>query len=107
MGKIFDVKESAVVRAQVMDEVQTAFPDAFVVGAGAFAVPVADGFAKIIVQVPKGPRGGDGWDPEIEAELFAQEQAEKAEKAKEREAKKQAKIAKDKAAREAKAKAQS
>lgn len=106
MGKIFDVKESAVIRAQVMEQVAEQFPDAFIVEAGAFAVPVEDGFAKVIVQVPKGPRGGEGWDPEAEAEMFAQEQAEKAEKAKEREAKKQAKIAKDKAAREAKAKAQ-
>lgn len=57
---------------------------------------------KYSVSVPKGPRGGDGWDAKAEAELYAEDLARKAEEAKVKADKKAKKIAKDKALREAK-----
>ena len=66
-----------------------------------------DEYIVITVSIPTGERGvdGDPYDLYGEAEMYRQKQAAKVEKAKEATAKKAAKIAKDKADREAKAKA--
>lgn len=110
MGKIFSIKDSAVIREQVLEQVKGIFGDTLLVEAGAIAVPVVgpdgeQGFAKIAVSVPKGERGGDGWDPEADADEFARHQAEQAEKRAVAAKRKAAKIAKDEAARKAKAEA--
>ena len=104
MGKIFEVKEATVVREQVLQDIINALgAEDIRVESGAIAYPVADGFAKITVTLPKGPRGGDGWEPLDEAEAFAQERQAMAEKKAEAARKKEAKIASNKAKREAKA----
>lgn len=105
MGKIFEVKEAVVVREQVLQDIISALgAEDIRVESGAIAFPVAGGFAKIAVTLPKGERGGNGWEPLEVAEAFAQERQAMADKKAETARKKEAKIAKDKAAREAKAK---
>lgn len=64
-----------------------------------------DEYVVITVKVPKGSREGDPYDAYEIAEDYKRKQTEKAEKAKEIAVKKAAKIARDKADREAKAKA--
>lgn len=110
MGKIFNVKDSAIVRAQVLEQVQEKFPGFILVEGGAIAVPVVGpdgeaGFAKVEVSVPKGERGGDGWNPQYDADEFARHVAEQAQKKADAEAKKAAKIAKDTKVRAEKAQA--
>lgn len=66
-----------------------------------------DEYIVLTISIPTGERGADGdpYDLYGEAEAYRQKQADKAVKAKEAAAKKAAKIARDKADREAKAKA--
>lgn len=64
-----------------------------------------DQFILITVTVPSGERGGEPYDGYSEAEAYAMTVANKEAKAKEAAAKKAEKIARDKAIREAKAKA--
>lgn len=64
-----------------------------------------DEYVVITVKVPQGSREGDPYDAYEIAEDYKRKQAEKAEKAKEAAAKKAAKVERDKADREAKAKA--
>ena len=109
MGVIFDVKESAIVREQVLAQVVEKFGENILVEGGAIAVPAIvngkAGFAKITVTVPKGERGGDGWNPQEDADAFQAHQAEQARKKAEAEVKKAAKIAKDTKVRADKAQA--
>lgn len=79
-------------------------------GSQEIAIPTlnADGedeYVVISVKVPSGSRDGDPYDAYAIAQDYERKQAEKAEKAKERAKAKAAKIARDTAAREAKAKA--
>lgn len=74
------------------------------------AFPCVDGegndkFVEITVKVPTGERGGDPYDGYGEAEAYAMNLANKAEKAKEAAAKKAEKVARDEATRKAKAEA--
>ena len=79
------------------------------VKSGTYSIPWAsgedEGYINITFSIPKGERGGDGYDGHTEAENYEHEMRVKAQKKAEAEAKKQAKAAKDKASREAKAKA--
>ncbi len=59
-------------------------------------------YSKISASVPKGPRDGDGWDAEADAEFYASEVIRKEAEAKITAEKKAKKIAKDTADREAK-----
>lgn len=111
MPTIFDVKESAVVREQVLAQVMEGFPVNILVEGGAIAVPVTlpdgkQGFAKITVTVPKGERGGAGWEPQEDADAFQAHLAEQAEKKAKAKAAKDAKIARDAKVRADKAQAQ-
>lgn len=74
---------------------------------GTYSIPWAsdedEGYINITFSIPKGERGGDGYDGHTEAENFLIEQRAKAQKKAEAEAKKKAKAEKDAAARKAKA----
>lgn len=78
------------------------------VKSGTFSIPWAsgedEGYINITFSIPKGERGGDGYDGHTEAENYELDMKVKAQKKAEMEAKKKAKVAKDKASREAKAK---
>ena len=80
------------------------------VGSNEIAIPVVDEegeeqYVVFKVQVPKGSADGTPYEPYSLAQEYAMHQAEKKEKAEEAERKKQAKIARDEAARKAKAEA--
>lgn len=66
---------------------------------GTLSIPWAreeeEGYINITFSIPKGERGGGGYDGHSEAENFKFEQAAKAEKAKEAKAKREAKAKKD------------
>lgn len=102
MGKIFEVKEAAAAKYEIMDKIEAMFEgDTVTVGSFKVAVPINGGWVQVAVSAPKGERGGTGWDPEAEAEAYAEDRAAAAAKKAEQEQRKQAKIAKDKAKREA------
>lgn len=106
MGKVFEVKEAAVAKQEIMDKIEAMFEgDTVAVGSFKVAVPVNGGWVQVAVSAPKGERGGTGWDPEAEAEAYQADREAAAAKKAEQEKRKQAKIAKDEAARAAKAKA--
>ena len=108
MSKVLAPKVSTALRDSVLAEVRALLsPTDLVLDVASGSIAVlreVDGEqigVKITVQIPKGERGGDGWDAEAEAALFAEDQAEKQAKAAERAEVKAKKIAKDKAKREA------
>lgn len=70
---------------------------------GAVAVKVGGEALKVEVSVPTGPKGGNGWDADAEADAYEIEVTEKAEKAAEKAEAKAKKIAADEAKRAAKA----
>ena len=77
------------------------------VGTGTLSLPVLDetgneAYVKIVISVPTGARGGNGWDGYEAEAAFRQDQADKAAKAAKTKAENEAKAARDKAAREAK-----
>ena len=106
MGKVFEVKEAAVAKQAIMEQIEELFGNDTILTVGSFkvAVPINGGWVQVAVSAPKGERGGSGWDPEAEAEAFDAEREAAAVKKAEQEKRKQAKIAKDEATRAAKAK---
>ena len=107
MGKVFEVKEAAVAKQVIMEQIEELFGNDTLLTVGSFkvAVPVNGGWVQVAVSAPKGERGSDGWDPKAEADAYKAEREATAAKKAEQEQRKQAKIAKDEAARAAKAKA--
>ena len=85
----------------IKNALETAGYDVLKVGSGSLGVPAVEGEAetavKIVIQVPKGERGGAGYDvfEDAQAYTFKCEEAEK--KAKKRAVEKAKKIAKAKA----------
>ena len=85
-------KIGEITRTQIMEVIKTALNaagyDVFKVGSGAFGVPAVEGenetAVKIVVQVPKGERGGAGYDvfEDAQAYAFKCEEAEKKRKKK-------------------------
>ena len=75
---------------------------------GTYSIPWVkdddEGYINITFSIPKGERGGDGYDGYEEAQNFELEQKAKLEKKKEIEARKKAKAEKDRVERENKAK---
>lgn len=85
-------KIGEITRTQIMEVIKTALNaagyDVLKVGSGAFGVPAVEGenetAVKIVVQVPKGERGGAGYDvfEDAQAYAFKCEEAEKKRKKK-------------------------
>ena len=77
-------KIGEITKLQVMEVIKTALEaagyDVLKVGSGSFGVPAVEGenetAVKIVVQVPKGERGGAGYDVCEEAEKKAKKRAE-------------------------------
>ena len=73
----------------IKNALETAGYDVLKVGSGSFGVPAVEGEAetavKIVIQVPKGERGGAGYDvfEDAQAYQFKQDEAEKKRKKKE------------------------
>ena len=98
-------KIGEITKTQIMEVIKTALEaagyDVLQVGSGAFGVPAVEGenetAVKVVIQVPKGERGGAGYDvfEDAQAYQFKQDEAEKKRKKKEEE--KAKKIAKTKA----------
>lgn len=86
-------KIGEITKTQIMEVIKTALEaagyDVLKVGSGAFGVPAVEGenetAVKIVVQVPKGERGGTGYDvfEDAQAYTFKCEEAEKKRKKKE------------------------
>lgn len=101
------INEKAIVRntaiAKVAELLDAAEQEVLVVDSNALAIPTTyDGketAVKIVISVPNGERGGNGWDCYFEAEQYKIEQAEKERKAAEKAKAKAEKIAKDAARR--------
>lgn len=83
--------------------------EVLLVKSGTYSIPWVDdesgeeGYINITFSIPKGERGGDGYDAYDEAENYKFEQAEKASAAAERKAKVEAKAKRDAELRAAKA----
>ena len=83
--------------------------EVLLVKSGTFSIPWAnsesgeEGYINITFSIPKGERGGSGYNGHDEAENYEFEQAEKAAKRAEAKAKAEAKKARDAEARKAKA----
>ena len=101
MAKIFTPKEAEVAKQEIMEQIEELFGERLTVGSFKVAVPTSGGWVQVAVSAPKGVRGGDGWDPEAEAEAYEAEREAAAAKKAEQEKRKQDKIAKDQAKREA------
>ena len=73
--------------------------EVLLVKSGTYSIPWVkdedEGFINITFSIPKGERGGDGYDGYAEAENYAMETAEKKRKAEERKAKAEAKKLRD------------
>ena len=88
-------KIGEITKLQVMEVIKTALEaagyDVLKVGSGSFGVPAVEGenetAVKIVVQVPKGARDGEGYDvyEDAQAYTFKLEEAEKKRKKKEEE----------------------
>lgn len=97
-------KIGEITKLQVMEVIKTALEaagyDVLKVGSGSFGVPAVEGedetAVKIVVQVPKGERGGEGYDVFEDAQAY-QDKCEQAEiKRKKKEEEKAKKITKAK-----------
>lgn len=93
--------------AKVREFLEAQGEEVLVVKSGTFSIPYAEGdeegYVNITFSIPKGERGGDGYDGYAEAENYKFELEEKAAKAAERKAKAEAKKVRDAEARAAKA----
>jgi hypothetical protein len=96
--------------AQVKDFMEQNGEEVLLVKSGTFSIPFVDeetgeeGYINLTFSIPKGERGGDGYDGHAEAENYKFECEEKAAKAAERKAKAEAKKVRDAELRAAKTK---
>lgn len=106
MSKVTDSVKVAFME-QVKEFLEANGEEVLLVKSGTFSIPFVsgeeEGYVNITFSIPKGERGGNGYDGHSEAENYAFEVAEKAAKAAERKAKAEAKKVRDAELRAAKA----